>query len=214
MYRDLKTYITEFNKAYGNKQKAIVAQLDDTANQIELFIELVFIATEADLDILKSKAEDIIQTSQVTMRCLDVDPVSARSTNNASYFNLPEFPAGPSVNASKICRRHSDTSRKLKYLLLELPDVMVLLANASSIELFQTKINMFTFELLLANLGEVSSTFSSCYGDFITLMLDIEKWYSSLTLITGSHSITEPSVEYEIDVSDCLTYSIYPVLHL
>ena len=206
--RHLKTYITEFDRAYGNKQKAIVAQIDDTAKHIVLLMELVVIAKQADLDVLKSRAGDVLRLSQVTVRCLDVNPAFVRPTNNDSYFTLPEFPIGPGPNTDGVCRQHMEANNKLKGLLLDLPKVMRSLINTSSIESFQTQINVFSFESLLVTLDEVSSTLSSCYGEYITLMLDLEEWHRSLSLIKTSRRISKPSVEYAIDVSHSVIYNI------
>ena len=202
-HRDLRTYIANFYKAYGNKQKAIVYQVDDTAQHIEMFLELASIATQDDLDVLKSRAEHIMRTSQITTRCLDLNPVSLRPSNNDSYLFLPEFPTGRNPNASERCKHHSEVARKLKDLLLELPNDMLSMMNTSDTESYRAMMNAVPFELLLVKLQEFSAAFSLCYGEYDALLRDVEEWYHSLTLSKKSSNMREQSVEYETDVSIC-----------
>ena len=206
-HRDLGTYSIEFIQAYGNKQRAIVGQVDDITQHIELFMEMVSLANQDDLEILISKAENIMSASKFTARCLDLNPVTIRPTNNNSYLFLPEFPVGRNPNASETCRNYSEVNIKLKDLLLELPKVMLPLINASGIESFLTGIDAYPFELLLVNLRGYSSTFSLCYGEYISLLTDIQKWYRSLVLGERSDVTIEKSVEYEIDVSNAVSVS-------
>ena len=158
-------------------------------------------ANENDLEILISMTENVMRASKFTARCLDFNPVSIRPTNNNSYLFLPQFPTSRGPNASETCRNHSEVNMRLNDLLLELPTVMLSLINASSIESFLTGINATSFELLLVNLRRFSSTFSLCYGEYISLLMDIQEWHGSLVLGGRSDVTIEKTVEYETDVS-------------
>ena len=198
-FRSLPDYKTDYDRALGDKQKAIISRIDGTAHDLELFLELVLISSEGDMPLIINTSRNLLSKLQITRRYLDIDFSSLRRTDDELYENLPQYPILPRTTES--CAQSRDNIRRLPVFFNETLVKLNKLLNASSVEMSLRDLP--TYEQLLRSLKDFSSTFSLCYGAYRRQLDTLVDWFQSLTLVNTEETVMDVSFELDIDVCMC-----------
>ena len=71
LLRNLEEYRENYNRALGNKQDAIISQIDGAAHDLELLLELISIASEGDLPLITISSVNLHRKLQMSRRSPD-----------------------------------------------------------------------------------------------------------------------------------------------
>ena len=200
-FRDMQDYKNDYNRAFGYKQEAVNSQIDGTAQDLELFLELLLISSDANFPLVISAARSLQSKLQITRMCVDIELKVLRPTDYGTYDHLPENPILP---LTETCIQSRDNIQSLELLvnktLLNLEQIF----NTSSFEVFRYNLTDFSLEQLLEALYNFSSTFPLCYGEYkrrLDILIDLQK---SLTVIDNQDTVMDISFELDIDVRMCI----------